>query len=179
MIAFEHVSKWYGNFQVLDDCSTSVAKSEVVVVCGPFKDAGASALGFLLHPPPDAPPWIPTPAMSSRTLAATTSSKRAMPSCAPSWRNSKPLRTGRSRWSPWRKRRRPPRPRPPGPGAAVDDLGMSARAGSGTPAGPDPRGLATNRGEERVRKPVTVDKEPGRNDPCPCGSGKKYKKCHG
>jgi uncharacterized protein len=21
--------------------------------------------------------------------------------------------------------------------------------------------------------------EPGRNDPCPCGSGKKYKKCHG
>jgi preprotein translocase subunit SecA len=22
-------------------------------------------------------------------------------------------------------------------------------------------------------------KEPGRNDPCPCGSGKKYKKCHG
>ena len=24
-----------------------------------------------------------------------------------------------------------------------------------------------------------VDKAPGRNDPCPCGSGKKYKKCHG
>jgi uncharacterized protein YecA (UPF0149 family) len=31
-------------------------------------------------------------------------------------------------------------------------------------------------------KPVTVRRdEPkvGRNDPCPCGSGKKYKKCHG
>jgi uncharacterized protein len=28
---------------------------------------------------------------------------------------------------------------------------------------------------EAVRKPA----EPGRNDPCPCGSGKKYKKCHG
>jgi len=26
---------------------------------------------------------------------------------------------------------------------------------------------------------VTVDDKVGRNDPCPCGSGKKYKKCHG
>jgi preprotein translocase subunit SecA len=26
---------------------------------------------------------------------------------------------------------------------------------------------------------VTATKEPGRNDPCPCGSGKKYKQCHG
>ena len=25
--------------------------------------------------------------------------------------------------------------------------------------------------------PIQSDKEPGRNDPCPCGSGKKYKKC--
>jgi uncharacterized protein len=24
-----------------------------------------------------------------------------------------------------------------------------------------------------------VDKQPGRNDPCPCGSGRKFKKCHG
>ncbi len=28
-------------------------------------------------------------------------------------------------------------------------------------------------------EPVHVDKVPGRNDPCPCGSGKKYKKCCG
>jgi len=28
-----------------------------------------------------------------------------------------------------------------------------------------------------VTKPVHVEKKPGRNDPCPCGSGKKYKKC--
>ena len=71
--------------------------------------------------------------------------------------------------------------------ASVDDLGMSARAGAGvpasgapTPAGPDPRRLATNRGEEKREKvPVTAADEPGRNDPCPCGSGKKYKKCHG
>ena len=26
-------------------------------------------------------------------------------------------------------------------------------------------------------EPIKVDKQPGRNDPCPCGSGKKYKKC--
>jgi preprotein translocase subunit SecA len=29
------------------------------------------------------------------------------------------------------------------------------------------------------QQPIRVQKEPGRNDPCPCGSGKKYKKCHG
>ena len=28
-------------------------------------------------------------------------------------------------------------------------------------------------------EPVKAEKEPGRNDPCPCGSGKKYKKCCG
>lgn len=28
-------------------------------------------------------------------------------------------------------------------------------------------------------QPVCVEKKPGRNDPCPCGSGKKFKKCHG
>jgi preprotein translocase subunit SecA len=27
--------------------------------------------------------------------------------------------------------------------------------------------------------PVRVDPKVGRNDPCPCGSGKKYKHCHG
>ena len=35
--------------------------------------------------------------------------------------------------------------------------------------------------KERSRKPqpVKVETKVGRNDPCPCGSGKKYKKCHG
>jgi uncharacterized protein len=28
-------------------------------------------------------------------------------------------------------------------------------------------------------EPVRREATPGRNDPCPCGSGKKYKKCHG
>ena len=38
--------------------------------------------------------------------------------------------------------------------------------------------LSTN-GEQRSRMPVRVDKHVGRNDPCPCGSGLKYKNCHG
>ena len=35
MITIDKVSKWYGSFQVLAECSTQVAKGEVVVVCGP------------------------------------------------------------------------------------------------------------------------------------------------
>ncbi len=38
--------------------------------------------------------------------------------------------------------------------------------------------LSTN-GEQKARTPIHVDKKIGRNDPCPCGSGKKYKNCHG
>ena len=38
--------------------------------------------------------------------------------------------------------------------------------------------LTTN-GEQKTNAPVKVDKQVGRNDPCPCGSGKKYKNCHG
>jgi len=30
-----------------------------------------------------------------------------------------------------------------------------------------------------ITQPVKVEKKVGRNDPCPCGSGKKYKNCHG
>jgi len=30
-----------------------------------------------------------------------------------------------------------------------------------------------------AKQPVLSQKKAGRNDPCPCGSGKKYKKCHG
>jgi preprotein translocase subunit SecA len=33
--------------------------------------------------------------------------------------------------------------------------------------------------ERRVVEPIRVEKKVGRNDPCPCGSGKKYKNCHG
>ncbi len=45
-------------------------------------------------------------------------------------------------------------------------------------------GLTTNRGNGEEQKagkpqPVRVEAKVGRNDPCPCGSGKKYKNCHG
>ena len=42
----------------------------------------------------------------------------------------------------------------------------------------DPSQLSTN-GEQKARIPVKVEKKIGRNDPCPCGSGLKYKNCHG
>jgi glutamate/aspartate transport system ATP-binding protein len=43
MIEITNVSKWYGNFAVLTDCTTSIAKGEVVVVCGP-SGSGKSTL---------------------------------------------------------------------------------------------------------------------------------------
>ncbi len=43
MIEINKVSKWYGNFQVLTDCTTTVKKGEVVVVCGP-SGSGKSTL---------------------------------------------------------------------------------------------------------------------------------------
>ncbi|MEE9101601.1 MULTISPECIES: amino acid ABC transporter ATP-binding protein [Pseudomonas] len=43
MISIDNVSKWYGDFQVLTDCNTQVAKGEVVVVCGP-SGSGKSTL---------------------------------------------------------------------------------------------------------------------------------------
>jgi glutamate/aspartate transport system ATP-binding protein len=43
MISIKNVSKWYGNFQVLTDCTTDVKKGEVVVVCGP-SGSGKSTL---------------------------------------------------------------------------------------------------------------------------------------
>ena len=43
-----------------------------------------------------------------------------------------------------------------------------------------PRQVSENKyAEDTVQKPVRVEKKISRNDPCPCGSGKKYKKCCG
>ena len=39
--------------------------------------------------------------------------------------------------------------------------------------------LLTNSSEPKTNAPIHVEKKVGRNDPCPCGSGKKYKNCHG
>ncbi|MCX5779594.1 MAG: preprotein translocase subunit SecA [Firmicutes bacterium] len=41
------------------------------------------------------------------------------------------------------------------------------------------RKTVTNQSEDVEKKPVQVGEKTGRNDPCPCGSGKKYKKCCG
>ncbi|MCY4572137.1 MAG: preprotein translocase subunit SecA [Gemmatimonadetes bacterium] len=66
----------------------------------------------------------------------------------------------------------------------VDSMGIAASASGGSAGGAtgqstDVRRLATNRGEARPKAPITGGKAPARNAPCPCGSGKKYKKCHG
>ncbi len=51
----------------------------------------------------------------------------------------------------------------------------------GPPPPDDMSKLATNRGDggTPAQKPAAAKPAIGRNDPCPCGSGKKYKKCHG
>ncbi len=80
-----------------------------------------------------------------------------------------------------------PAARSPAP-SGLDEMGVAARARVREPArgpvdvgggGRDVRQLVGNRGEPSKAAPVSVEAEPGRNDPCPCGSGKKYKKCHG
>jgi len=66
-----------------------------------------------------------------------------------------------------------------GAGPAADGAGA---AGASRPRIPGGMTATTNRGgdgQPAVRQPVRVAPTAGRNDPCPCGSGKKYKKCHG
>ena len=43
MIDIKNISKWYGSFQVLTDCTTTISKGDVVVVCGP-SGSGKSTL---------------------------------------------------------------------------------------------------------------------------------------
>ena len=77
----------------------------------------------------------------------------------------------------------PPPPRAPAPPprpASADDL----FTGGATPPAPPPRQAAPVAPPVRTSvgalRPQGGDlPEVGRNDPCPCGSGKKYKKCHG
>ena len=44
---------------------------------------------------------------------------------------------------------------------------------------PNQQAAANRDTREQKHEPVRVQKTPGRNDPCPCGSGKKFKNCHG
>ena len=46
-------------------------------------------------------------------------------------------------------------------------------------ARPEEKRIVTNQGESARKNPVQVEKKIGRNEPCPCGSGRKYKKCCG
>ena len=54
------------------------------------------------------------------------------------------------------------------PASALSDPTANAADGGGSPAGPSTAGTYVRDG-----------KKVGRNEPCPCGSGKKYKQCHG
>jgi preprotein translocase subunit SecA len=70
---------------------------------------------------------------------------------------------------------------PPPPEPQHDDALAAAMTGARrvTPQPPARQALTTNRSEGGPPAPVTSEKTVGRNDPCPCGSGRKYKKCHG
>ena len=65
----------------------------------------------------------------------------------------------------------------PSQAAQQQPEGQPAGAGIGGAQVP-PSGLSPT-GVPAQRKPIRVGEKVGRNDPCPCGSGKKYKKCHG
>jgi preprotein translocase subunit SecA len=83
----------------------------------------------------------------------------------------------------------PPRPEPqarrmvqPAPASRdADDLFSAPRGVPAPPPSPGSRGTAPaiNSSLGPVGRATTAVPETGRNDPCPCGSGKKYKKCHG
>ena len=63
---------------------------------------------------------------------------------------------------------------------AKAEAAAKARAQAGIAKGSMPKAApkANDTGGEKPM-PVRVEKKPGRNDPCPCGSGKKYKNCCG
>jgi preprotein translocase subunit SecA len=82
----------------------------------------------------------------------------------------------------------PPRAPPPPPPTAIahqsaptsgaDDLFMGTPPRVAPPASGGPAPTLTSSHGPLARATAAVP-EVGRNDPCPCGSGKKYKKCHG
>ena len=77
---------------------------------------------------------------------------------------------------PERQARRAPPPAQPTPESGADDLFASP---SRRPAPPPSVGPAVSSSLGPVGRATAAVPEVGRNDPCPCGSGKKYKKCHG
>ncbi len=73
----------------------------------------------------------------------------------------------------------PRRPPPPPPPAQVRGDAELFAPTAGRPAVPAPSPAVTSSAGPLRQAPVPGAGEVGRNDPCPCGSGKKYKKCHG
>src|SRR4051812_25007774 len=83
----------------------------------------------------------------------------------------------------------PPSPRPAprrpspmtlsGPATAAASPFGAIRSGGGATAVAEPPRPARSGGDDVVRQVRRDEPKVGRNDPCPCGSGKKYKKCHG
>jgi preprotein translocase subunit SecA len=57
--------------------------------------------------------------------------------------------------------------------------GSSSSGNGGGPSGPSPQAQAQAAAQAQTQGTVVRDDKVGRNEPCPCGSGQKYKKCHG
>ena len=75
--------------------------------------------------------------------------------------------------------RRPPQLTLSGPSqAAPSPFGAIGRGGSASAVADPPRPARTG-GDDAIKQVKREEPKVGRNDPCPCGSGKKYKKCHG
>jgi len=64
------------------------------------------------------------------------------------------------------------------PFAAARSAAPMSMTGQPIPSGPGPRPPRTG-GDDVIKTVRREEPKVGRNDPCPCGSGKKYKKCHG
>ncbi len=62
--------------------------------------------------------------------------------------------------------------------ASKEESGSSLDEGKPRRVSNMPKAAPTETKQAR-QTPIRVEKKPGRNDPCPCGSGKKYKNCHG
>jgi uncharacterized protein YchJ len=62
--------------------------------------------------------------------------------------------------------------------AAASPFGAIGSGGAATAVAEPPKPGRTG-GDDVVRQVRRDEPKVGRNDPCPCGSGKKYKKCHG
>src|SRR5579863_3989325 len=64
-------------------------------------------------------------------------------------------------------------------GAGAQGSGAAAAGALGAPAAPAARGSGLPQAPEAAGTFVRAERKVGRNEPCPCGSGKKYKHCHG